>query len=61
MPGFGLEGEGLEEVSTAVSSAVFNRVIQPRGTPIFNSMNQLSLVKGFSISGPVFVEAFCGP
>lgn len=54
--------ERLEEISTLFFSfsTVLNRTMQPHRNPILNSMNQLSLVKEFTILGPVIVQRFAG-
>lgn len=41
-------------------SIFLNRIIQPYGNPILNSMNQLSLVKDFSIWGQFLWKRFAG-
>lgn len=54
--------EGLRtEILFLFSFSVFlHRIIQPYGNPILNSMNQLSLVKEFSIWGQILWKHFAG-
>lgn len=53
--------EQLEEVSTCVPFSIFlSRIIWLYRNPILNSMNQLSLVKDFSIWGQFLWKHFVG-